>query len=569
MPENNVSSNKKSSKINKVKLSVLIAVITLFALCAVFISYAGNYAKVYPNTYIDQQSVAGMTADELNSFLDNLSKDKSLPKSITLTLNGEECTIKSSDISLAFDLDKTAKSVLKNRDKNRLFDNVSIFIGSLFTDTNLSLSLKYDIGKLDGILSSFASQYETEPKDASYIAENDTLIIKKGNDGQKVDRKALIAEIEKNISSKSITIPLILAKAQGKSFDADELYEELSKPAEDAYYKKNDDGEIVVVPDKPQVKISKQELKDAIKSGKETVSLSADVISASKTKADLEKALFSGTMGSWTSNFSTSNVPRTQNVVLSASRVNGVVLMPGESFSYDKTVGPRTAENGFKIAGVYINNKVEDGIGGGVCQTSSTLYSAVLYANLEIVSRTSHSLPVSYMPPGQDATIAAGSIDFVFRNNTEYPIKIAATIKGGSITCSIIGTPVEGQRVVINNTKTASYEPGIEIETDPSIPKGFKKTVKGSGGYAVSSSRTVYQNGEVVKTEALTKSVYHATPHIITVNPEDKNVPHENLSEQGSISETVAPEEIELNGEKSEIEETKPATTQSEEIIEI
>lgn len=569
MPENNVSSNKKSSKINKVKLSVLIAVITLFALCAVFISYAGNYAKVYPNTYIDQQSVAGMTADELNSFLDNLSKDKSLPKSITLTLNGEECTIKSSDISLAFDLDKTAKSVLKNRDKNGLFDNVSIFIGSLFTDTNLSLSLKYDIGKLDGILSSFASQYETEPKDASYIAENDTLIIKKGNDGQKVDRKALIAEIEKNISSKSITIPLILAKAQGKSFDADELYEELSKPAEDAYYKKNDDGEIVVVPDKPQVKISKQELKDAIKSGKETVSLSADVISASKTKADLEKALFSGTMGSWTSNFSTSNVPRTQNVVLSASRVNGVVLMPGESFSYDKTVGPRTAENGFKIAGVYINNKVEDGIGGGVCQTSSTLYSAVLYANLEIVSRTSHSLPVSYMPPGQDATIAAGSIDFVFRNNTEYPIKIAATIKGGSITCSIIGTPVEGQRVVINNTKTASYEPGIEIETDPSIPKGFKKTVKGSGGYAVSSSRTVYQNGEVVKTEALTKSVYHATPHIITVNPEDKNVPHENLSEQGSISETVAPEEIELNGEKSEIEETKPAVTQSEEIIEI
>ena len=91
-------------------------------------------------------------------------------------------------------------------------------------------------------------------------------------------------------------------------------------------------------------------------------------------------------------------------------------------------------------AGVYIGNKVETGIGGGICQTSSTLYSAVLYANLEIVSRTSHSLPVSYMPPGQDATIAEGYIDFKFRNNTDYPIKVIAIAENRKVVCTILGT---------------------------------------------------------------------------------------------------------------------------------
>ncbi len=569
MSENKASLNNKSSKINKVKLSVLISLVTLFAVFSGFIFYAGNYSKVYPNTYINQQAVGGMNPNELNVFLGELSKTNSFPETINLTLNGEKCTISPDDIDLAFDLQKTADVALGSETKKGFWSNASAYFGSLFSETDISLLLKYDPQKLDSVISSFASEYETEPKDASYVAENGTLTLKKGNDGQKVDKKALIEEIERNISSKSITIPLVLARAQGKSFDADRLYKELSGPAKDAYYEKDEAGEIIVVSDKPYVKISKQELKEAIKSGKEIVSLSAEITPASKTKADLEEALFSGTMGSWTSYFSTSNVPRTQNVILSASRVNNIVLMPGESFSYDKAVGPRTAENGFKIAGVYINNKVEDGIGGGVCQTSSTLYSAVLYANLEIVSRTSHSLPVSYMPPGQDATIAAGSIDFIFKNNTDYPVKITATIRGGSITCSIIGTPVKGQKVIINNTKTANYEPGIEIETDPLVPKGFKKTVKGSGGYAVSSSRTVYQDGNIIKTEPLTKSVYHATPHIITVNPEDKNVPHETLVEQGAVSENVTPEDIELNGEETETENEKPQISQTEDIIEI
>jgi len=175
------------------------------------------------------------------------------------------------------------------------------------------------------------------------------------------------------------------------------------------------------------------------------------------------------------------------------------------------------------------------------------------------------------MPAGQDATIAAGAIDFVFKNNTEYPIKIETSIEGGGITCSIIGTPVKGQKVVISNVTTASYTPSTEIETDASIPKGFKKTVKGSGGYAVSSTRLVYQDDVLVKTEPLTKSVYHATPHIVTVNPDERGVAVETLIEQGSVTDAPLPEDIELNGSESEnLEEDNPSIENSDdEVIEI
>lgn len=555
-------SGKKPSKINKTKLTVLISGAVLFLILAVFVTYAGNYSRVYPRTYINHCSVGGMSKEELDKVLPQLFENCSIPSDFSFTLNGKSVSVSADEIGLEIDFEKTKNNAMPKKTENGFMENALTYFKSIFTRTDISPFVKYDLEKLKSTLSSLTAEYETEAQDASYVVEGNKIVLKKGSVGKKVDWTAADLEIQKNIFEKSPKIVLSLAESKDRDFNADELYTELTSPAQDARYERDADGNIVVSADKPQINVDKNALKDAVASKEASVTLSAEIIPAKKTKKDLEALLFSGTMGSWTSKFSVSNVPRTQNVTLSASKIDNTVLLPGESFSYDKTVGPRTAQNGFKSAGVYINNKVENGIGGGICQTSSTLYSAVLYANLEIVSRTSHSLPVSYMPPGQDATIASGAIDFVFKNNTEYPIKISAKINGGSITCSIIGTPINGQRVVINNTKTASYEPGLEIETDSSVPKGFKKTVKGSGGYAVSSTRTVYQNNVLVKTESLTKSVYHASPTVVTVNPEDRNTSPDLLTEYGTET-VIAPEDIELNGKVDA--ETSPG----ESIIEI
>lgn len=565
-PATTASSEESAKKINKTKFICIITVLAVFMLCAGFLSFSASYHKVFPNTYLCDTPIGGLTLEEIEGVCSRLAKDFALPETLSFSLKGETVSVSAKSIDLAYDWGETAKKALPQDENQGLLTKAGKLISSLFQDTRISPVIKYDSKKLNKAISKFAKPYETEPVDDSYVAENNKLVIKKGHNGVKVDKTSIKAGIEEFVSGKKLKIDLSLVNKRGKSFDPETLYAELSAPATDAIYEKTADGEIIITADKPKVVVDKTVLFDALSSDKEVITLSAKVIPARVTKSALEKALFSGVMGSWTSYFTVSNVPRTANVRLSAERVNDTVLMPGESFSYDKTVGPRTAQNGFKVAGVYINNKVEQGLGGGVCQTSSTLYSAVLYANLEIVSRTSHSLPVSYMPPGQDATIAEGYIDFIFKNNTDHPIKISATINGGSITCKIIGTPVPGQKVVINNSTTAVYTPTTEIETDPSIPTGFKKTVKGANGCAVSSSRTVYMNGKAVKTEPLTKSVYYATPNVITVNPEDKDTPPENLTEQGG-EEVISP---------SEMEETPgdtPASSEpldtTEEIIEI
>ena len=108
--------------------------------------------------------------------------------------------------------------------------------------------------------------------------------------------------------------------------------------------------------------------------------------------------------------------------------------MPGDTFSYNETIGDTTIENGYKVASVYENGKTSTGVGGGICQVSSTLYSAVLYADLKVVERRNHSLTVGYVPKGQDATVSYGSIDFKFANNTDYPIKISSAANGGTVT---------------------------------------------------------------------------------------------------------------------------------------
>ncbi len=561
-PEKAASRDKKFSVLSRKRLVIAVLIAVLAAVFAGVFVYAGTYSRVYPNTYIGSTKVSGLTYDKLKEIIDNDSDAIKIPDKLTFELNDDSISISSEEISLEPDTDKTAALAMGSRAGKGIFKRAITYFGSLFGKSKINPEFKYDEEKLCKIISDFAEKYETPPVDASYEINGNELTIIKGHGGKAVDMDAMYSKLQKSLlSGNNPAIKLSLVDAEGEELNLDKFYEEITSPAADAYYTRLEDGSIAVVPERPQIKVSKDAIKKALDSDKERVTLTVKTSPAQIKKADLESKMFCGTMGSWTSYFTASNKERSANVALSASKINGKVLLPGETFSYDNTVGPRTTQNGFKYAGVYINNKVEQGIGGGICQTSSTLYSAVLYANLEIVSRTSHSLPVSYMPAGQDATISEGYIDFKFRNNTNYPVKIDAHVNGGSITCNIIGTPVSGQKVVINNTTTAVYEPKIEVVTDASIPVGYKKTVTGSKGSAVSSTRTVYQNGTVVKTEKLTRSVYNSTPTTVTVNPDDKDKPIDSLTEYSAEAFAPAPQQQEMENAPAE----SPSEPSSEE----
>lgn len=223
-------------------------------------------------------------------------------------------------------------------------------------------------------------------------------------------------------------------------------------------------------------------------------------------------------------NFSAGNRPRSSNIKLASSIIDGLVLLPGERFSFNGVVGERTIKAGFQEAGVYINGRHDTGIGGGICQVSTTLYNACLLSNLKIVSRTNHSLPVPYVPPGRDATVNFGFQDLVIENNMATPIALSNTYEPGILTFRVLGKKEPGLEVKITLGETKYWSTGTKREPDPSLSPGVTKVKdKGSRGRSLDSYRTVYKNGVKVSTEKLGKSYYAGAPTLVVYGPNKAN----------------------------------------------
>ncbi len=226
-----------------------------------------------------------------------------------------------------------------------------------------------------------------------------------------------------------------------------------------------------------------------------------------------------GTYSTWSTNTANGN----HNMALALSRVNGTLMQPGEVFSYNGTVGDSSnPANGFKLAGIIVNGKSDLGYGGGVCQGSTTLYGAVIRSGLEITMRDCHSIPSSYCPIGQDATISYGYLDFRFRNSTDYPIYIDAYMYGTQLTCTIYGyQPSDWDTIEVASWQTSSEPFEITFKEDESIPVGeYELDVSGLYERIASAVRQYYKNGSLVREEWLPDSYYPMRDAIYLVNPE-------------------------------------------------
>ncbi|MBQ2931419.1 MAG: VanW family protein [Clostridia bacterium] len=550
-----------------------IGLATVILLCS-FLVYTTSYAKILPNIKVEGIKIGGMTADEAENELKTIFGTNVEDRTIVIECEENKKEVRLRDFSLTIDNKKTVEKAFEIGRDGGKFKKTSKILQLLFKGEEIPLECSVDEQYLDSVISEIAKDKEVEALKTGYIIDTDKLTIVRGHGGRMVDRKKAAAELLKAALDSAVNkIDFAIETIEEEKPDLEKLYAEITAPMKDAEYRL-EDGEVLITPEKLGITLEKSALKEALESNQPEVILEVKTEEPEWTQAKLEELLFRDTMGTWTSDFSTSSSARAGNVILTANRINGKILMPGDVFSYDQTIGRRTYENGYREAGVYIGNKVESGIGGGICQTSSTLYSAALYANLEIVSRTSHSLPVSYMPAGQDATIAEGYIDLKIKNNTEYPIKISAQVSGRRLTCSILGVKDPETKVEIVHTTTATYEPETERTEDAGIPKGYIYiTNKGAGGYAIASSRIVRKAGEVVKTEKLTRSVYRAAPREETVNPLDKETPAEQLKPY--TPGMVIPEESDKPQEESEkpeeVTETLPEEQEeipSEEFVE-
>lgn len=234
-------------------------------------------------------------------------------------------------------------------------------------------------------------------------------------------------------------------------------------------------------------------------------------------------------LGEYTTRFNVNDGDRSYNILLATKSVTNVLVKPGQIFSLNKTIGPRLEGFGFKTAKVIINNELVPGIGGGVCQVSSTLYNAALLSDLKIIERRNHSLPSSYISLGRDATISGDYIDLKFQNITKYPIYIYGELKGGAVTFSIYGkNDNPGKAVKIVTEVISKKQPQMKIIEDNTMMKGVEVIEKkAQTGYVVKSYRVVYENGKEVKKEVLYTDTYRSSngiKRIGTMKPIDQEL---------------------------------------------
>ena len=245
------------------------------------------------------------------------------------------------------------------------------------------------------------------------------------------------------------------------------------------------------------VKINRDEFRkaiyDAIKPNVDvTVKVPIESVTPEITSDELSR--IDGIIGTYRTNFSPNVEGRNENIRLAAQYMNNYLLMPGEVFSYNKVTRLKTVSNGYKNATVIVNGEIEEGLGGGVCQVSSTLYNSVLYSGLEIVQRRPHSIPSSYVNYGRDAVVSDNAIDFKFKNNYDFPVYLKTYVGSSSVTVTIYGNTGSVPEIDIISNVVSVKPRAVKYIDDPNLEKG-KEVVKTKGRDEIRSETYVVING--------------------------------------------------------------------------
>ena len=286
-----------------------------------------------------------------------------------------------------------------------------------------------------------------------------------------------------------------------------------------------ENGEFIYVPGAtgiavnvgPSAALIEEYVKDEWNREDATIALSAEITEPKGSEEELSKV--KDILGSYNTNFRTSVAARITNIKVATERINGTVLYPGEEFSVNETILYRNAENGYEMAGSYEGGQTVQSYGGGVCQVSTTLYNAVILAELEITERQNHSMTVAYVPLAMDAAIAGDYLDFKFKNNTEYPIYLEGYVKNKDLYFNIYGveTRPANRTIAFETVVLSSEDPGTQYSAIE-LPVGtVTQTQSKHIGYKTQLWKIVKEDGVEVSREKFNTSNYKSSPRKLAV----------------------------------------------------
>lgn len=408
-----------------------------------------------------------------------------IPEAIILQYKGNTYALKLTDLGIQFDLETAVQEAYSIGRTQNVVRDLWDYIEVMNHTVDIDSQLQYNDEVLNQLISQVAEQLPDKVQEYQYSVENDQLLIQRGKNGVELKQEELKSKILACLKERKYDEPIEIPVAETlpKEINLQAIHEAIYQKPQDAHYTENPltiHEEIIGI----DFDVSKAQAKIDNSPNTEQYTIDLKLTNPNVLVKDLN--VFPDTLSTFSTNY-VNNPNRTINLILAANKINGTVLMPGESFSFNQVVGERTISAGYRNAAIFVNGEVEDGLAGGICQVSSTLYDAVIGANLEIKERHNHSKLTSYLPGGKDATVVWKRLDFQFVNNREYPIKIEMTVQDGKATATILGVKSPEEYEI----SIESYRVGV------------------SGAYTVYNAYKVYrQNGVEVKREFLSRDLY-------------------------------------------------------------
>lgn len=481
-PPENKPEKKERQRADRLSIVVFAVIFTLIVVAATVGGYFVTVSqKNLPNIYVDEIFVGGMTREETDAALQQNNWDEMvdtilrvrLPASVTFKL--DSCLS-----GAKFTRSQAVDAAYSFGHSGNWYTNLYTFLLNCLAPTDVELDgRQINSAYVKDRIAKGVEKFSKATSDTGYKIDTKTekLIMLKGAGQMKLDEAALYGVIEAALldDQREISFDQLVGTITMPDFN--KLHETLAIEPADAYF--TETFEIVEEVDGCWFEVAEAEKIWKEAAPAEAIEIPMQLTFPEVTGEALRAMLYRDKLGSQTTYYTWSTANRINNINLVAEKLNGLILMPGQEFSYNETIGQRTEEAGFLPAGAYDDGEVVEEVGGGICQVSSTLYCATMFAQLETVSRTNHYFKVDYLDYGLDATVSWPKPDYKFKNSRDYPVKIAAYCNGEdkSLTIEIWGTDVDGSYVTLRHTTLCVYDTEF---TNVCI------------GYGVSAYRTVY-----------------------------------------------------------------------------
>lgn len=503
-----------------VLIGIFIIVILVFSVIFSLINIGND--KIIGKVSIMGIDVSNMTKEQATEVLKEIIHDK-MSEELVLKKDDYETSINANQINAQFNIEEAVQKAYDiGRSGNIITNNYNI-LASIIWGNNIELQMNYEQESLDKKIDDISSKLPDGLVQNSYYIEDDELIIVKGKKGLVIKEDELensVINEMKAVNKKYNILNIPTQEVEPDAIDIEKIRNEIYKEPQNASVSKDKETgktQVNTHVNGVDFDISIEEAKKIIAEDKEEYVIPLKIIVPDKTLSDLGEEAFPDKLSEYSTIFDSSNRNRSNNLAISAEKIDGTIIMPGETFSYNQTVGERTIAAGYKEAGAYAGGKVVQDVGGGICQTSSTLYNAALLANLEIVDRSNHQFLTSYVDASRDATVAWGSIDFQFKNTRTYPIKIEASAKNGVCEMAIYGIKEDKEYEVVIESEVLSYIPfTTKYENDDSLEEG-EEVIEQSGytGCTSEAYKILKLNGKVVSKTLLSKDTYDPMTRII------------------------------------------------------